>query len=150
MSAFSNSEVVIHQTGRSASGVVLVGSQFRVPLQYADNQGQPTELTGYTLDVKAEVQTGEFTGDGLLRVLQGAPTAITNPPAVSLNSADPTQFILTIAHDLLPQSMRAIAVDAELLPTVLIYVRITAPSPSQLIDQVRLALGFRRGYGSLA
>lgn len=150
MSAFSNSDVVLHTTGRSASGVVLVGSQFRVPLQYADAQGNPIELTGYTLDVKAETMMGEFTSDGMLSVLQGTPAAITNPPAAVLNPADPSQFILTFAADLLPQAMRAVAVDAELLPCVLVYVRLTAPSPSQVIDQIRVCMGYRRGYGSLS
>ena len=149
MSAFSPSAVVLHRAGSTASAVLLVGSEFEITLPYLDGSGTPRSLTGWALGAKAELQTGEYGSDGELRALHGEATLLPVAPPVFVSPADPSMFTLSIRKDLLPVAQRNVAADAEALPTVLAYVRFVAPEPEILTDQIRVALGFRRGYGSL-
>ena len=149
MSQFSPSQVVLHTTGNSASGVVLVGSAFRIPLDYVNQEGEPQSLTGWTLEAKAELYQGEFNREGKLSALQGSPSPLASTPTVVVSDTDTSQFIVTVPEDLLPEAQRDIAVDAEILPTIAIWIRLAAPQPSAVRDQVRIALGYRRGFGSL-
>ena len=62
--------------------------------------------------------------------------------------ANPGQFTITIPANILPVGMRNPDPNADVIPTLLISVRVTYPDGNQ-VDQVTVAGGYRYGYGSI-
>lgn len=155
MSRFSEPQVVVHKTGAPASGTALVGDAFMLPLVYADDEQTPINLTGWALTAKGVLYSCEFDNDGLLKEIGQRIQDSTNtdyvplvvPVAQSADQMNNTGLLeLTIQSTLLPADLRDVDVDAPFLPTVLMWVRLE--SPGGLIDQARVALGYRTGFDS--
>ena len=151
---FGSGGIKLRGTGSPAEVTALVGSQFELILEYQAADGNPQALTGWSLDAKSEIREGNWSADGELSslgpVMEG--TTVTAVP-IQLSTdqnANPGQFSFQLAADFLPEAIaQGIDIDAEDLPTVCIWVRFVSPDSSQ-IEQARVSVGFRRGYGSLA
>ena len=155
MSRFSEPQVVIHRSGAPASGDALVGSQFRIPLIYSSDEQTPIDLTGWTLTGLAVLHYCSFTSDGLLTQVGARIQDSSNadfPTETITVEADQDQdtntglFKIDIEEDVLPDPLHLIEIDAEELPTLLIYIKLD--SADFVIDQARVAVGFRTGIGS--
>ena len=154
MATFSNTDVILRATGKPASAGILIGSQARLALVYVGANRDPVDISGgWTVEAKAELYYGEFDEDDQLKRLKGDPldngqtytieVAIDDNPTVNIGV-----FYVRVKKEDLPVAYRDVHIDSVELPTFAIWVKFTAPGDS-VIDQARVAVGFRRGFGSL-
>ena len=144
--------VVLHATGRPANICAMVGSAVLERLIYLDSGGNPQDLSAWTLTTKAEIYRGEWSDDDeLVSIL---PTALAGDTAgVAATAADQAQapggFDLFVPATLPPVAHRNVRIGAVLLPTLTVWVKLTAPASAKVVDQARVAVGWRRGAGSV-
>ena len=149
----SAGSVVLHRTGEPAEACVLVGSAFREPLIYLDGNDNPVNIDGWTIEAKGELHEGHWTDDD--KLIEDVPVDSPRVKAFAVaigtdQNATPGLFTIDIEHDALPSEVaKQIPLGADTLPTFYVMVQLSAPRPSILVDQVRVAVGFRRGFGSL-
>ena len=155
MATFGSGGVKLRDTGQPAEGTALVGSVFALPLVFkvpVNGVETAVDLTTWTVEAKAELRHSEWTADDELRtlgdVIDGT-SVITVPVTKDADQTNnPGLFYINIAGDVVPMSARDIAIDETDLPTLAIWIRI-ANSGDPRVEQARVAIGFRRGYGSL-
>ena len=156
MAQFSDPNVRLHDTGASAQAVFLVGSKRSLLLQYVQPAGtgaaEPVDISGWALTAKGEWREGEFDAEDSLTALLGivSGTAVATPAVAA--DADQTAnkgvFGLVVDGDTVPAAARDVDIDATTLPTLCVWVRLASPDGG-VVDQARVAIGFRRGFASL-
>lgn len=157
MAAFGTGGISLRDTGQPAELTAMVGSAFAVPLIFKRPDGagvlMPVNLTGWTLDAKGELRQSEWTAEDRLvalhDIIDGTSVISVTITPDSNQSANPGLFFVDIEADVLPAANRDIAIDETNLPTLATWIRFSN-STLGVVEQARLATGFRRGYGSLA
>jgi len=156
MATFGSGGVKLRDTGQPAEGTALVGSAFALPLIFkvpVNGVDTPVDLTTWTVEAKAELRHSAWTADDELetlgKVMDG--TSVIDVPITkdADQGNNPGLFYINIAADVVPADARNIAIDETDLPTLTTWIRI-ANSGDPRVEQARVAIGFRRGYGSLA
>ena len=152
MAKFGASDSIrLRDSGRPANIVAQVGSAFKVVLIYSGADGEATDLTDWTLDAKAELYRGQWDADDNLERLYGKPIGDAvkiTAEAMEDQTANPGVFLLSVDSALLPAAHRQPAVGVDVLPTFATWIRFSGPGG--VVDQARVAIGFRRGIASLA
>lgn len=154
MAQFSSTNVKLRQTGQAASATFLIGSRADLAAVYVDSQGDPVNIDGWGVKAEAELYTGEWTNEDDLSNLEGDPLdggAKFTLDARQDNDQDvnPGVFYVTVGPDTLPEARRNVHVDSTELPTLATWVTFSEGEPDGIIDQARVAIGFRRGSGSI-
>ena len=152
MAKFGASDSIrLRDSGRPANIVAQVGSAFKVVLVYSGPDGDATNLQGWSLDAKAELYRGLWDADDNLTKLYGRPIGDAvelTAEAMEDQTANPGVFLLSVDSALLPAGHRQPSVGVDVLPTFATWIRFSGPGG--VVDQARVAIGFRRGIGSLA
>lgn len=149
----SSASLRLHRTGTPADICLMVGSAFEEPLIVVDDSTDAAiPLTGWTAVAKGELHKGHWSNDDLLlgAILVSNPSIAPFPVAIADQALNAGMITIEVAENVLPADDRNIAIGEDTLPTFYVWVRLSAPLPSKRIVQTRLAIGYRRGYGSLA
>ena len=159
MARFSKPVLKLHTEGNAAYAVALVGSRFTLGLFYEPGDSLPADLTGWTLDAKAEVYLAEVDEDGK-PIDDFAAAPLTGNPVVPVSilanqTVNPGGYevrfddtILDGITDAQGNPVDAVAIDSPDVPIVAVYIRFQAPGANAVIDQARILCSYRRGFGS--
>ena len=139
----------LRDTGEPADCMALVGSAFDVALVYLDANGDPSSLADWTLSASGAFHMAEWTDDD--KLVEIVSPRITEPVVLAAEPMrdqrnNPGVFLFSLSANIVPTHLRDIPSQADLVPTLAVWVRLQGPNG--VVDQARLAVGFRRGSPS--
>ena len=145
--------VVLHETGRPALICAMAGSVIEEKLRYQTPGGSGVTLDGWRKNFRAELWTARWDGDDRLKrlitplgidplVLGGGITLMADPD----QRAEAGVFTLTVSATLPPAPYRGLPA-GDWLPTLLLWIRFDQTALAGVVDQTRIAVGWREGHG---